>query len=111
MSGPPSSQPGFRMSPPPQQQQQQPHHHEQQDRCYDPRHDAQESRDYEPECHDSRSYPVSPEGMRRNPPPYVVAISSRVTPKALALLRLAVIVHPVPSSRHLRVPLLDLHRE
>ena len=73
MSGPPSSQPGFRTSPPPQQQQQPPSHHEQQDRRYDPRHDARESRDYEPERHDSRSYPVSPEGTRRNPPPHVVA--------------------------------------
>ena len=77
MSGPPSSQPGFRTSPPPQQQQQQqPPHHEQQDRRYDPRHDARESRDYEPERHDSRSYPVSPEGTRRNPPPHVVASSN-----------------------------------
>ena len=70
----PSSQPGFRASSPPQQQQ--PPHHEQQNRRYDPRHDARESRDYEAERHDSRSYPVSPEGVRRNAPPHVVASSN-----------------------------------
>jgi len=72
ISGP--SHPGFRASPPPQQQ---PVHHEQQNRRYDPRHDARESRDYEAERHDSRSYPVSPEGIRRNHPPHIVASTGR----------------------------------
>ena len=74
ISGPPS-QSGFRASSPPQQQH--PPHHEQQNRRYDPRHDARESRDYEAERHDSRSYPVSPEGIRRNPPPHAVASNTR----------------------------------
>ena len=69
----PSSHPGFRASPPPQQQPV----HEQQNRRYDPRHDARESRDYEVERHDSRSYPVSPEGMRRNAPPHIVVGNGR----------------------------------
>ena len=72
-----SSQSGFRASSPLLQQQQQPPHHEQQNRRYDPRHDARESRDYEADRHDSRNYPVSPEGMRRNPPPHIVASTTR----------------------------------
>ena len=76
MSGPPSFQLGFRTYFPFQQQQQQPSHHEQQDRRYEPEYDARESRDYKAERHCSRSYPVSTEGTRRNPPLHAMASSN-----------------------------------
>ncbi|KAF8168352.1 hypothetical protein B0H34DRAFT_56825 [Crassisporium funariophilum] len=68
----PSSHPGFRPSPP-----QQPPHHEPPSRRYDPRHDARDTRDHESERTESRSYPVSPEGMRgRNAPTHLVVGSN-----------------------------------
>ncbi|KAF8895033.1 hypothetical protein CPB84DRAFT_1848369 [Gymnopilus junonius] len=72
----PSMHPGFRASPPPPPVQQPPAHHDHSGRRYDPRHDARDSRDYDMEVAESRSYPVSPEGMRgRNIPPHLMGNS------------------------------------
>ncbi|KDR84740.1 hypothetical protein GALMADRAFT_233056 [Galerina marginata CBS 339.88] len=70
----PSAHPGFRPVSPPPSQQPSAHHR------YDPRHDARDSREYEIERTESRSYPVSPEGMRaRNMPPHIAVGNSRAS--------------------------------
>ncbi|CAA7264679.1 unnamed protein product [Cyclocybe aegerita] len=70
----PSGHPGFRPSSPPQQTVLL----DQPSRRYDPRHDARDTRDYEQERPETRSYPVSPEGLRaRNNAPHLMASTSR----------------------------------
>ncbi|PPQ66769.1 hypothetical protein CVT26_009755 [Gymnopilus dilepis] len=69
-----SMHPMYRTSPPPVQPPA--GHHDPAGRRYDPRLDARDGRDYEMEPPESRSYPVSPEGMRgRNIPPHIVGSS------------------------------------
>jgi len=68
--------PAYRQSPPPQQP---PAHHEQPGRRYDPLVNARESRESGMEHPESRSYPVSPEGMRARQVPSHLAAGSRTS--------------------------------